>query len=438
MSAAAADRRRPSICLLSRQRVVGRTNGSSTYLLSIVEALTEAGFDVHYLCPSPAVFGRMPVLTLKPEMDIFRSVSIRGSFRVGRRIVARDPRIAWRAGLTVLQRLAAKAGLRLGPPVKPAPYAIGVPWQAEDFSYVAAQSQGRCDGVLADYVFLAEGAAHCGDGHAPSAIVMHDLFSSRESQFAAAGTREALSDLTFAQEIALLAQADAVVAIQATEAETIRAALPPDRQVILAPMAVRTVAAPQPGEGQRLLFVGSAAAPNVLGMRWFLDSVWPLILAARPEAELAVAGTIAQAFPEGAPRVRFLGLVDDLDPLYREAPVVISPLHIGSGLKIKLIEAMGHGKPVVGTTVTVQGVEDEVRGGLVVADAPEDFARAVLAFLDDPALRRDYAARALAIAAGRFSAAACYRDLVEFYRRSLEAAPAARSDDRPLGVVAAS
>lgn len=70
-----------NICVISRQRIVGATNGSSTYLLSLCQAIRAAGGRVHLLCPSPGTFGRWPVLRLHPEMAVFESIVIRGGVK---------------------------------------------------------------------------------------------------------------------------------------------------------------------------------------------------------------------------------------------------------------------------------------------------------------------------------------------------------------------
>ena len=101
--AAAPDNARQQICVLSRQRIIGNTNGSSVYLLSLCNALQQSGADVHLLCPSPAVFGRWPAMLLRPEMRIFRSIRLRRSLHAGRVVLATDP--ATRTPLTGMRSI---------------------------------------------------------------------------------------------------------------------------------------------------------------------------------------------------------------------------------------------------------------------------------------------------------------------------------------------
>jgi len=110
------------ICVLSRQRIVGNTNGSSTYLLSLCEALHRDGHALHLLCPSPSVFGRWPALVMGRDMAIFRSIKIRGALRIGDIHIAVNPTVLRRAFVGVLGKALARLGIRVAALSKPAPY----------------------------------------------------------------------------------------------------------------------------------------------------------------------------------------------------------------------------------------------------------------------------------------------------------------------------
>ncbi|HYF22677.1 MAG TPA: glycosyltransferase [Caulobacteraceae bacterium] len=400
------------LVLLSRQRVVGATNGSSAYLLSIAEALGARGWRVRFVGPSPKAFGRWPVLKLKPETAAFAEVRIRGSVRLGPWVIATDPRIALRAGLTVLEAVLAKLKLKRAGWVKPAPYAVAEPATRADLLFAARHAAGA-KAVLADYAFLTPLIPYALAPEAPSAVVMHDLFSSRAEQFARAGASDSVAAITADEEYRLLGQAGAVVAIQAHEAEAVRAAA--GVPVIVAPMAARPVAAAQAGEDGRLLFVGSNTAPNVVGLQWFFREVWPRVRAARPGAVLEVAGNVNRAVGEAPDGVGMLGLVDDLDALYSAAGMVVSPLITGSGLKIKLVEAMAKGKAIVATPVTAQGVEAEIDGAVFVDDDPAALAAEIVRLLDDAGARAARGEAALERARRHFSAEACYAALLDWF-----------------------
>jgi succinoglycan biosynthesis protein ExoO len=405
-----------NVCIISRQRVIGRTNGSSTYLIGLATALASRGMRVHLVCPTPATFGRMPVFTLRPEMAVFDSISIRGSVRIGNIVAAVDPRVVLHAVCAVVGRLLQMVGLPAERLTRPAPYAIRLPWHDADFLYLARHARPRADVILADYAFLTDAIPYVLRPDAPSAVVMHDLVSSRAAEYGPLGGDATVSTLDVATEMKMLAQADTIVAIQATEAAVVGRHLP-RHEVIVAPLAVEPVAASQPGNGAELLFVASKTTANIDGLEWFIGDVWPAVLNALPATTLLVAGAVGEMFPAAPPGVRILGHVPDLAPLYGSAGVVISPLRGGSGLKIKLIEAMAQGKAIVATTTTLQGVEDIVGPAVSVTDDAAVFAAAIIALLSDDDLRRRQADAALDVARSRFSAEACYAGFLTFMCR---------------------
>jgi succinoglycan biosynthesis protein ExoO len=410
--------RTPRVTLLSRQRIVGRTNGSSAYVLALAGALKRSGYAVDYLGPSPKTFGRWAAMKLRPELDVFDSYRLRGGIRAGNLMLARDPAI-WLASLSaVLARVAGKFGIK-ATWSKPAEYAQGASATRADMLYVARQTARPTRAILCDYAFVAPLASYALKPDAPAFIIMHDLMSARMADKAEANAVEISAD----DEFRLLGMSDGVVAIQADEAAKVRVALP-GTPVILAPHAVEAAPAPQPGEDDSLLFVGSNTSANVVGLDWFFREIWPAIRAARPGAELRVAGSVARALGAAPDGVKMLGVVNDLAPLYRDAGVVVSPLYTGSGLKIKLIEALAAGKAVVGTSVTVQGVEAATAGALVREDDPARFARAIVGLLGKSSEREALGQAALACTRAHFSAETCFADLVTAVRSGATVATA--------------
>ncbi|WP_174300195.1 glycosyltransferase [Caulobacter sp. S45] len=413
----AADGQKPAMVIVSRQRLVGATNGSSAYLLGLCKSLSRAGYTLHLIQPSPAVFGRWPVLRMRAEMAVFARHHLRGASRLGNVLICTNPAVWLQATREVGARALRRAGLPSAflSAVR-APYAIAAPWTAADLIFTARHSPQGAAAVLADYAFQTEVLPYV-IGAGTSAVVMHDLFSARQQQFADRAAADATTTLERAEEIALLRMADFVLAIQKDEANAVAEDVRPSVTLVI-PMGVKVRDRPQPGTGRQVLFVGSNAAPNVIGLTWFLAEVMPLVRRAMPEAELVVAGSVARAFDSAPPSVRFLGVVDSLEPIYASAAVVISPLTVGSGLKIKLVEAMAQGKAIVATSVTLQGFDPEVtRGAVICVDDAEAYATAVLDLLASPQAREGLGANALRLAADQFGEAAASAPLVEALRR---------------------
>ncbi len=396
----------PRIALLSRQRVVGATNGSSAYLISIVQTLKEAGYAIDFIGASPKLFGRWPFLRLNADTDVFASYQVHGGWRIARVMFSRDPRRMAAAALAVAEKAAAKLKIATKGWSSAAEYSIGAQATRADMIFVARAVRPNTRAVLCDYGFLTPLAPFALAPDMPTLVVMHDLFSARVRDEA-----DGVARLTPEEEWRLLGQADIVLAIQQTEAEAVRAALP-HTGIIVAPHAVKPAATPQAGRDATLLFVGSNTGPNISGLQWFFDACWPLIRAAQPDMTLDVAGSVARGL-DGAPAgVRLLGVVPDLAALYRDAGVVISPLRTGSGLKIKLIEAMAAGKAIVGTTITLQGVEDVAGDAVLTTDEPGALAQFVVGLAASAAARDELGRKALVCAEAHFSANACYGELL--------------------------
>ena len=140
-------------------------------------------------------------------------------------------------------------------------------------------------------------------------------------------------------------------------------------------------------------WLGGAWSPNGDALAWFASRVMPRITAVVPWVRLRVTGTLP---PELRPfeglNLTSVGFVDDLAEFYGGLRVAVAPIRYGAGVKLKTVEALQYGVPIVATTVGAEGL-DELRGGAIaVHDAPEAFADAVIARLVDVAVWRRHRA----------------------------------------------
>ncbi len=140
--------------------------------------------------------------------------------------------------------------------------------------------------------------------------------------------------------------------------------------------------------------------PNVEGALWLAREVWPLVRRARPTARLTLAGrTPPHAIQAlAAPDIRVPGTADDLRPLYARASLVAAPIFWGSGVRIKLLEALAHGLPIVTTAQAAEGIDLRHEQSALFAERPDAFAAALLRLLGDPALRARLSAAGRALA----------------------------------------
>lgn len=145
------------------------------------------------------------------------------------------------------------------------------------------------------------------------------------------------------------------------------------------------------GKARDLLTIGTLYwPPNVEGIRWFHAEIWPRIRAVFPAARLNIVGArpsrAVRALGMSDPAVTVTGTVPDVRPYARTCGVFVAPLRSGSGIRVKILNALAMGLPVVSTTIGAEGI-DVVDGiHLLIADTPADFADAVRCLLEDPAL----------------------------------------------------
>jgi len=158
--------------------------------------------------------------------------------------------------------------------------------------------------------------------------------------------------------------------------------------------------------GQRLLFIGSFRHfPNVAAYRFFAEQVWPLLREQFREMEVTVVCgpdhlTYWRAFtdsPEPAPdpRIRMLGFVADVRPLYVEANLVLAPTTVSAGTNVKVLEAMAMERAVVATTSGCAGVGLLHGHSVWVGDTPEAFAAGIATLINDAERRAQMARAAL-------------------------------------------
>ncbi len=139
-----------------------------------------------------------------------------------------------------------------------------------------------------------------------------------------------------------------------------------------------------------LLFVGSMNYyPNVDAILYFFDKMYPAIRQVIPEIQVQVVGH--SPAPEvlqltSHPGVRVTGTVPDVRPYYCEAAVFLVPLRLGRGTRLKIIEAMAMGVPVVSTSIGAEGLDVHDGEDILIANEPEQFVEAVLRLLSDSVL----------------------------------------------------
>jgi glycosyltransferase involved in cell wall biosynthesis len=158
---------------------------------------------------------------------------------------------------------------------------------------------------------------------------------------------------------------------------------------------------------KKLIFCASLTTQaNLDGLTWFHQEIWPIVRSQNPGVVLTVVGS-GQDNPQltavvADPSVIMAGRVSELGPWYRDAGVAICPLRLGSGTRLKILEAMSFGNPVVSTSLGCEGLAVQNGKNIVIKDSPEEFSAGISRLLHDPKLFADIRMRARDYVVGNY------------------------------------
>lgn len=209
-----------------------------------------------------------------------------------------------------------------------------------------------------------------------------DLLHEQPTKFDKVGLHSVWRRVNARNERKGLLRGDVIVAIREDEAAAFQRLLNGARPVVTVGHPVQVEKLWKPQEG--ILTVGYLATGNelnVLSAKWFLSEVWPLVIKRVPSATLLVAGTIGGRLAP-CPQVKLLGLLPSPKDLYRQSTLVINPMLAGTGLKIKTVEALGFGMPIITTREGAAGLSEAGNGASWrIAEDPAEFANLIARLL---------------------------------------------------------
>jgi len=157
-----------------------------------------------------------------------------------------------------------------------------------------------------------------------------------------------------------------------------------------------------------ILMTGYMKDPaNEDGVKWFCKNVWPALREKHPSLKFYIVGAnpspAIKKISAKDPRIVVTGLVKDIRPYRNRARVMVSPVRLGSGMRTKVLEAMGSGLPVVSTSLGMEGIEAQTGVNSLVADTPELFIQSVDWLLTDRELSARMARNARKLIENKYS-----------------------------------
>jgi glycosyltransferase involved in cell wall biosynthesis len=269
----------------------------------------------------------------------------------------------------------------------------------------------------------------------PLVVDSHEIAYDLARQFARAGS--SLGRRLYAganwrklrrEELATYRRADGVYLCSAADEQRLLGQIPGVRTAVIPNAAdveyYRPHPTDPPPDGRTVLYFGLlSTVPNVDGVVHFVRDIWPRIAEAHPKARFKIVGgrPPPALLALAGPSIELTGFVPDLRPHLAAATVLVVPLRLGGGTRLKIVEGMAMGKAIVSTTLGCEGIEVVPGRDLLVEDQPMSFANAVNRLLAEPCLAAHIGRAARQLASERYAWGGAARSLESFYRRILEA-----------------
>jgi len=255
--------------------------------------------------------------------------------------------------------------------------------------------------------------------------VIAQVETKNRKRLAAAAYSQIQAARIFGFEKLITAQADAVIAVSDEDAESLRP-FRSDGKIEVLPNGIFVDDYIHPPQqrlelGDHLLvFTGKMDyRPNVDAMQWFTNDIFPLIHERAPDARLYIVGQKPHSSLEhlrSRDHIELTGWVSEIQPFLHAAGVFVAPLRMGSGTRLKILEAMAAGCAVVATSVAVSGLREEARRHILIANTAHTFADAVIRLLNDPAERARLGAETRAVVREYYDWSALLPCLLNIYK----------------------
>ena len=220
-------------------------------------------------------------------------------------------------------------------------------------------------------------------------VDLHFLREQREAELSGSQSGLAAAQQRKVQELSVARKADVTLVVSPVEIDLFKQEAPDVKLALLS--NIHQVEGCNAGYAQRcnIMFIGNFMhPPNVDAMHWFIDEVFPLLHRRDSDIKLYVVGGYVPAalLAKANTNIQFTGFVTETAALFNLVRLSIAPLRYGAGVKGKINSSMSFGVPVIATTVAAEGMGLTDAENVLIADAPQDFAEAILRAYNDAGL----------------------------------------------------
>ncbi len=224
-------------------------------------------------------------------------------------------------------------------------------------------------------------------------------------------------------EITVLPQFDGIICISTVDAEFYKKESAGKFPIIVATYGVdlnQYTSTPHTNKQVSLCFIGAMNwRPNIHGIKWFLSTVWPIIEREFPTLKFVIASKIKPKWltENKSSQINLIGDVKNSIDFITSNAIMVVPLFAGSGIRIKIIEAMVLRKTVVSTSIGAEGINYEDQKNIVIADTSDDFIKAIRKCVQEIEFRNRLGKKAVLLAEDNHDAKKIITALNNFYEQ---------------------
>lgn len=190
-----------------------------------------------------------------------------------------------------------------------------------------------------------------------------------------------------------------------------------EKKILVCPHPVKIKKPRLKREVRNVGFIGSEYGPNIDALEYFVKNCWPGIIKKYPDLKFTIYGNVVKRIHDhklmNSQNISLAGFVEDLDKAYRDIDIIVNPVRFGAGLKIKNVEALAKGLPLITTPHGARGLEEIQNSGFLVAETPEDFLDCFSKLIEDFSFREEISRNAILFAGKNFEVEKCFYNLKE-------------------------
>ncbi len=243
----------------------------------------------------------------------------------------------------------------------------------------------------------------------------HDLMAKRKNTYNRNG-RDHHINISEPAELRIFSSFDVVMAIQSNDELYLREKLK-NTEVLLNPHPSVNINLFKDRVPKRIVYVAGSNPANCDSIRWFLNKVW--IHFKNKDIELHIWGSITNSIKNYSNENTILhGYIDDVYKVYAFGDIVINPVLYGGGLKIKTVESMGYGMPLITTQEGANGLLELTDKAFLVADDPIDFRLSLERLIEKSSLRKELSDYSFNYAKNNFTPEKCFSNLIELIKKN--------------------